>query len=98
MLEVPGHGGLEPLLEVVTRLPAQFAADTPGVDGIATVMAGPVRDPADQGAVGSGRGCVLIQLMADRFDDLAVGAFPVAADAIAASCLLYTSPSPRDEL
>ena len=53
MLEIPAHGGPETPLQVVARLPTQLAADAAWVDGIATVVAGAVRDPVDQSAVGS---------------------------------------------
>src|SRR5262249_60459442 len=63
VVEVPAHGAFEAALEVVTRPPAELAADLARVDRIAPGVAGAVRDDALKlcvlGDPGRARGAVV---------------------------------------
>lgn len=50
IVEIPQHGGLDALIEAVRRLPAEFARELAGVDGVAAVM---VLDDNDRVRAGS---------------------------------------------
>src|SRR5262245_15505286 len=84
MVEVRAHGPGQPGLEVVPGRPPKLAADLRGIDGVAAVVAGPIRDedleagvagggPAGHGRVPGG-GIGGLELEAEPVDDLHVGA------------------------
>ena len=83
-MHIPGHRGGEALLKAVAGLPAQLVGDAGGVDGVAPVVAGPIRHGRDQLAVGPAGGQQLVEGGADRLHHLLVGAFPMAAHAVVA--------------
>src|SRR6185312_6673421 len=80
VIEIPGDRIAQPGLEGMAGLPAQFAADFRGVDRIAPVVAGPVRDKSDQLRVRPMRRArpELVEQPADCNHDLKIGALAVA--------------------
>src|SRR5260370_31983468 len=48
VVEVPAHGLAQAVVEIVPRPPAELVLDLAGVDGVARIMARPVRDRLDQ--------------------------------------------------
>ena len=68
-----------------------------GINSVALVMARAVCNELDQAFIIAMRGCLvsLIKYGAYGFNEIKIAAFGVAANII--GCLLYTSPSPRDQ-
>ena len=79
------NGLSQSLFHIVPWLPAQFAADPSRIDGVTTVMAWAIPHSADQLSMGRLAFCQIVQVGADRFDHVPVGAFPMPTNAIAAS-------------
>src|SRR6266478_6524461 len=48
VVEVPAHGLMQAVVEIVPRPPAELVLDLAGVDGVARIMARPVGDELDQ--------------------------------------------------
>ena len=66
------------------RTPAKLGGDFRTVDGVAEIVAGPIRDEADEVAVRGfvGAGAELVHRVADRGDDIDVAALGIAADVV----------------
>ena len=79
MIEIPAHGGLEPLLKAVAGGPAQFSCDLGRIDRVAPVVARAIAHAGDQAGVGGSLGPQPIHQSADRFHHIAIGALTGAA-------------------
>ena len=84
VVQIPLHGLADAGLEGLGRLPAQFALDLAGVDGVAAVVAGAVRDVGDLFLVGLAVGAraEFVEHGAEGVDDVEVGLFVPAADVV----------------
>ena len=86
MLEVPPHRCLQRRVETLLSLPAEFAADSLVVNGIAPVVPGPVRNELHETRVRTfAARRPAIENRADRFDDLEIRKPGVAADVVDAA-------------
>ena len=65
--------------------PTQLGLNPAWINGVAPVMARTIRDHLDQIVVGRLSGNQMIEMGADAFHNLTVGAFPISTNAIAAS-------------
>src|SRR6185369_7652050 len=63
--EVPGHGLLDPAVEILARAPAEFGFEARRVDRIAGIVAGSVGDECDQALARGGCGDHGIEHRAD---------------------------------
>src|SRR5689334_7139037 len=75
VLAVPFHGRRKAILETQFRDPAQIAFRLRPVDGIATVVAGPILHEPDEGAW-------LVQQIKERVNQFQIGAFGGAAEVV----------------
>src|SRR5436190_20681092 len=82
VVEIPLYGRLDPGFEGDCRLPAELGREPPRVDGVAPVMAGPVRHVGDQLAMRSTTWPTPVQAIADAADHLVVGALIVGPDMV----------------
>src|SRR5574338_761675 len=74
IVQIPLHRLADAGLESLGWPPAQFPSQLPGVDGVAAVVAGAVRDKGDETAVASRRvGLELVEQAAEGVHDLPVG-------------------------
>ena len=82
--QIPFHCASHTGLEGLFRLPLQFPANLAGIDRIALVMAGPVRNEGDLLAIGRRilPGLQLIQQAADLTYHLDIGLFVVSPNVI----------------
>ena len=85
MVEIPSHCLGESLLDIMSGAPSELGGDPSWIDGVTPVMPGAVGDPGDQIGVGLCVWSVSIELVADGRDHLFVGAFTMAANAIAST-------------
>src|ERR1043166_5942300 len=83
MVQVPAHGLAQAAGKGIAGFPAQLALDLRGVDGIAAIVARPVRDEGDELArvTAELRGHFIDEI-ADLFHDPEVGPFVVTADVV----------------
>ena len=84
VVEIPLHGLADTGLERLGRLPAEFAFDLGGVDGVAAVVAGAVLDVGDLLFVrlAVGTRTEFVEDGAQGVDDVEVGHFVPAADVV----------------
>ena len=83
VVEVPADGLLDALLELERRLPAQLALQLGGIDGVAHVVAGAVRDIGDQIHVGAlGTAQHPVHRVDQHLDDVDVLPLVEAADVV----------------
>lgn len=91
MVQVPGHGITDPLLETDRGLPAEFLANFASIDGIASVVAGAIIDETDQGSARLAIGQGIAQLVKDIADGL--HHLNIQLFAIAANVVGFTQPT-----
>ena len=84
VVQVPLHGFADAGVKRLGGLPAQFAFNLAGVDGIAAVVAGAVFDVGDLAAVALpvGAGAQFVEQSAHGVDDVDVGFFVPAAHVV----------------
>ena len=84
-LQIPINRCSQSVTEIMPGMPAQFLADAPRVDGIATVMPWAVAHSSDQPSMGCSLGAPLIQQRTDGLHHLKVAALAMTPNAVAAA-------------
>lgn len=82
VVEIPLDGFAEARLEGFSGFPAEVGADLGGVDGVAEVVPRTVGDECDLRFVGFRARVEFVKNTADRFDEVEVGLFVIAADVV----------------
>ncbi len=83
IVEIPLHGLLDALFELEGRLPAEFALELGGVDGVAGVVAEAVGDEGDEVEVSAFRSAELaVNRLYDGLDDVDVLPLVETADVV----------------
>jgi hypothetical protein len=82
MSQIPLNGLIDTDLKIHLRYPAQLALYFGGINGVAVIVARPVRNKLDLTPVGVIAGYKLIQPVTQGLHDLYIGSLVIAADIV----------------
>lgn len=85
ILKIPAHRFPKPFLKTTARNPADLLFDLRGVNGVAQIMARPVRHKGYLLFIGGRCGAELVKNAANAPDDIDIGPLGVPADIVALS-------------
>src|SRR3981081_422449 len=80
VFQVPANRVRQPAGKASFRLPAEFAMHFVGIDGVAPIVAGPIRYEFDEGPPPALGGDELVKGVADLLDHCGVRALPISPE------------------